>query len=144
VSPESVALTSDGPLPRAVESVIGVGMTEFSFPCVSMASSGGEYFQILFTNGEDTDDPYFLIQRQFESCDGGLLYIESHEQSLCGHFKIRAAHLERNMLRLELASKPTKIVQINFQADATRSNQLRRVLRIIIPAGVLTIQYNPC
>ncbi len=117
-----------------------MGMTEFSFPCVSMASSGREYFQILFTSGEDTDDPYFLIQRQFESYDGGLFYIESHEQTLCGHFKIRAAHLERNMLRLELASEPTKIIQIRFKAGATRSNQLRRVLRIMIPAGVLTIE----
>ena len=105
-----------------------------------MASSGGEYFQILFTIGEDTDGPYFLIQRQFESYDGGLLYIESHEQTLCGHFKIRAAHLDGNMLRLELASKPTKIVQIRFQADARPANQLRRVLRIMIPPGVLTIE----
>jgi hypothetical protein len=69
-------------------------MTEFSFPCVSVASSDGEYFQISFAEseesegGEDTDRPYFLIQRQFESYDGGLFYLESHETRLCGHFKI--------------------------------------------------------
>jgi len=38
-------------------------MTEFSFPNVSVASSGGEYFQVSFADKEDSDDAYFLIQR---------------------------------------------------------------------------------
>ena len=108
--------------------------------CDGATADGGRIRNILFTMGDDTDDLYFLIQRQFESHDGGLLYIESHQQSLSGHFKIKAAHLDSNMLRLELASKPTKMVQIRFQADARRANQLRRFLRIMIPAGVLTIE----
>ena len=44
-------------------------MKEFSFPYVSVASSGGEYFQVSFADGEESDHSYFLIQRQFESDD---------------------------------------------------------------------------
>jgi hypothetical protein len=113
---------------------------EFSFPNVSVASSGDEYFQVSFTDGDDSDHAYFLLQRQFESYDGGLFYIESHERTLCGHFKIRGAELGRSMLRLELASKPAEMVQIRFQADGARYNQLRRVLKIMIPSSILNIE----
>jgi hypothetical protein len=113
---------------------------EFSFPYVSVASSGGEYFQVLVEEDPDRGSSYFLIQRQFESYDGGLFYLECHERTLCGHFKIRTAQLGRNMFRLELARESPKTVQIRFQADNARYNQLRRVLKIIIPSGVLKIE----
>lgn len=76
-------------------------MKEFSLPNVSVASSGGEYFQVSFADKEDSGDAYFLIQRQFESPDGGRVYIESHQRMLCGHFKIRKAELRRDVFRLE-------------------------------------------
>jgi len=115
-------------------------VTEFSFPNVSVASSGGEYFQVSFTDSDDSDHAYFLLQRQFESYDGGFFYIESHERTLCGHFKIRGAELGRNILRLEVASKPAEMVQIRFQADGARYNRLRRVLKIMIPSNVLAME----
>lgn len=115
-------------------------MKEFSFPYVSVASSGGEYFQVSFGDGEESDHSYLLIQRQFESDDGGYLYVESHERRLCGHFKIRKAELGRNMLRLELACEPAETVQIRFQAEGARYNQVRRVLKVMIPPRVLKIE----
>jgi hypothetical protein len=127
------------PAAEAIKFLVGAGVTEFSFPKVSVASSGGEYFQVSFTDS-DSDDAYFLLQRQFESYDGGFFYIESHERTLCGHFKVRRAELGRSILRLELASKPGEMIQIRFQADGARYNQLRRVLKIMIPSGVLKIE----
>jgi hypothetical protein len=112
-------------------------VTEFSLPCVSVASSGGEYFQVSFEDDPDRDSAYFLIQRQFESYDGGLFYLECHERTLCDHFQVRRAQLGRNMFRLELASEPAETVQITFQADCARYNQLRRVLNIMMPSGGL-------
>jgi len=109
-------------------------MTEFSFPNVSVASSGGEYFQVSFADKEDSDDAYFLIQRQFESPDRGHVYIESHQHRLCGHFKIRKAELHRDALRLELICKPVQTVQIWFKADGIRYDQLKTVLKTIIPS----------
>ena len=115
-------------------------MTEFSLSYVSVASSGGEYFQVSFAEHEDSDDAYFLIQRQFESPDGGRVYVESHHRPLCGHFKIRKAALLRNVLRLELMCQPAETVQIRFQADRSRYNQLKSVLKTIIPSSVFTIE----
>ncbi len=112
-------------------------MTEFSFPCVSVASSDGEYFQVSFADSENSADAYFLIQRQFESHDHGFLYVESHERAPCGHFKIRKAELGRNIFRLELACEPAETIQIRFQTNRARYNQLRRVLKIMIPSCVL-------
>jgi len=120
--------------------VVGAGVIEFSFPNVSVASSGGEYFQVSFTDSDDSDHAYFLLQRQFESYDGGFFYIESHERTLCGHFKIRMAELGRSVLRLEVASEPAEMIQIRFQADGARYNQLRRVLKIMIPSSILKIE----
>jgi hypothetical protein len=44
------------------------------------------------------------------------------------------------MFRLELACEPAETVQIRFQADSARYNQLRRVLKIMMPSGVLKIE----
>jgi hypothetical protein len=44
------------------------------------------------------------------------------------------------MFRLELASEPVETVQIWFQADSAQYNQLRRVLKIMMPSGVLRIE----
>jgi hypothetical protein len=121
-------------------------MTEFSFPCVSVASSGDEYFQVSFDEieageeSEEFDHAYFLIQRQFEDYDGGLFYLESHETKLCGHFKIIGAELTRDTLRLQVACKPTETVQIRFQAGNARYRALKRILKIIMPARILSIE----
>jgi hypothetical protein len=86
---------------------------------------------------QDSDDAYFLIQRQFESPDGGRVYVESHERTLCGHFKIRNAELCRDVFRLEIICQPSETVQIRFQAGARRYNQLKTVLKTIIPSIAL-------
>jgi hypothetical protein len=105
-----------------------------------VASSGGEYFQVSFANKADSDDAYFLIQRQFETDDSGRLYIESHEQSLCGHFRIRRAELGRDLLRLQIQSQSAKTIQIRFQADGAAYQRLKQVLKIMIPGGALRIE----
>jgi hypothetical protein len=121
-------------------------MTELSLPNVSVASSGGEYFQVSFDEKKDSEDmedsqgAYFLIQRQFESPDGGRVYIESHERSLCGHFRIKKAELHREVFRLELMSRPACIIQIKFQADEKQFGRLKRVLRIMCSSGVLRVE----
>ena len=115
-------------------------MAEFSLPYVSIASSGDEYFQVSFAENEDSDDAYFLIQRQFESPDGGRVYVESHRRTLCGHFKIRKAELRRDVFRLELTCQPAETVEIRFQADRSRYKRLKSVLKTIIPSDVLQIE----
>ena len=115
-------------------------MTELSLKLVSVAESGGEYFQASFADDEESDDSYFLPQRQFESPDRGRVYVESHLPTLSGYFRIRRAELERGLFRLEIMCQPPETVQIRFQADETRFNRLKRVLRIMLPSSVLKIE----
>ena len=89
-------------------------MTEFSFPCVDLSSSGDEYFQVCFLEADDSDEAYLLIQRQFEDDDGGYFYIECPHERLGGHFKIRRAELGRDVLRLEFRGHPAEMIQILF------------------------------
>jgi len=57
-------------------------MTELSFPNVSVASSG-DYFQVSFAekedSGENEESEGAYFQRQFESFDGGRVYLESDQ-----------------------------------------------------------------
>jgi hypothetical protein len=115
-------------------------VAELILPYVSVASSGGEHYQVSFSDDLDSDDSYFLIQRQFETDDGGLFYVESHELTLCGQFRIRKAELGRDLLRLQIMSQQAKTVQIRFQADRTAYSRLKRVLTIMMPAGALSFE----
>ena len=112
-------------------------MTDLFLKHASVAEAGGEYFQVSFAD-EESDDRYFLVQRQFESPDYGRVYVESHLPMLSGHFRIRRAQLERGLFRLEIMCQPSETVQIRFEADETQFNQLKQVLAIMLPSSVLT------
>ncbi len=115
-------------------------MTDLFLKHVSVAESGGEYFQVSFADDEGSDENYLLMQRQFESPDHGRLYVESHRRTLSGHFRIRRAELERGLFHLEIMCQPPETVQIRFQIGKTQFNRLKKVLRIILPFSVLKIE----
>ena len=114
-------------------------MTEFSFPCVSVSSSGDEYFQVCFQEADDSDEAYLLIQRQFEDDDGGYFYVECPHEPLGGHFRIRRAELGRDVLRLEFRSRTTETIRIRFVASDAKYKELKRILSIMIPADVFHV-----
>ena len=114
-------------------------MTELSFPCVSVSSSGDEYFQVCFQEADDSDEAYLLIQRQFEDDDGGYFYVECPHEPLGGHFKIRWAELGRDVLRLEFRGRPAETIEIRFVASDARFKELKRILSIMIPADVFHV-----
>ncbi len=110
-------------------------MTEFSLPYVSVANSGDEYFHVSFEERKDgsvDDGPYILMQRQFESPDGGRVYVESHQRNLCGHVRITRATLSSGLLRVGLGGRPPRNVEIRFDANPRRQRQLARMLTVII------------
>jgi len=115
-------------------------MTDLFLKHVSVAESGGEYFQVSFADDEESDRSYFLLQRQFESPDHRRVYVESHLRTPSGHFRIRRAELERGLFRLEIMCQPPETVQIRFQADGIQFNRLKRVLRVMLPSSVLMIE----
>lgn len=97
------------------------------------ASESGDYYQVLFEAEEDGDGAYVLIQRQFEDPDGGLCYVEAHDEAYIGHFKVVRAALDRNRFCLELPRREAAEVEVTFKATDRNYNDVVRIMRIMIP-----------
>ena len=95
------------------------------------ASESGDYSQVLFE--DDGDGAYVLIQRQFEDDDGGLCYLESHDETYIGHFHVVRAALDRHRFRLELRRQEAAEVEVTFETTDQNYNEVARVMRIMIP-----------
>jgi hypothetical protein len=79
-------------------------------------SVSGDYYQVMF-EAEDTNDPdspYLLIQRQFETSDGGRCYIETHDEKYIGHFLLRRAEFTPERLSIEFDRPSNNLVSVTF------------------------------
>ena len=102
----------------------------------SSASEEGDYFQILFEESSEQEGrPYLLVQRQLETPDGGLCYIETEDHDIAGHFRIRSARLERRSLRLSWGRTSEEAAAVTFEADDRTFAEIRKVLRIMVPSA---------
>lgn len=97
------------------------------------ATESGDYYQVAFGAAHDGDGPYVLIQRQFEDDDGGLCYLETHDQDYIGHFKVVRATLDRDRFRLELRRRKSSMVEVTFKTNEPNYIEVSRILRIMIP-----------
>ena len=97
------------------------------------ASESGDYYQVLFEGEEDGEGAYLLMQRQFEDPDGGLCYLESHDEDYTGHFKVVRAALGRKRLCLELGRKDAAEVEVTFKTGEQNYHEVARIMRIMIP-----------
>ena len=108
---------------------------------VSVGESGGEYFQVSFDSeapGDDDfdptgpDHPYLVVQRQFEDDDGGVCYIEAHDHdTYAGHFRLRLIEFTPTRLAFEIARTDHKYVEVTYDLDAQRFDEVQRVVHII-------------
>ena len=71
------------------------------------ATASGDYYQLSLGSEESTEaeadpyevsGPYLIVQRQFEMADQGQCYIETHDESYIGPFRLRLAELTRTRL----------------------------------------------
>lgn len=108
----------------------------------------GDYYQVLFEEKEDngsaeiTDDPYFLMQRQFEMYDGGEIYIESHDENYIGHFLVKSVVLKKNSFELELNKTEYSRIEVNFKAEEKDFNELQNAIKDMISEDKLKIITN--
>jgi hypothetical protein len=106
----------------------------------------GDYYQVHFYAREDngsteiTDDPYFLIQRQFEMPDGDEVYIESHDDNYIGHYLVNRATLQRNKIHLELKRSNYAEIEISFKATEKKFEELHNALKTMIPIIKIKMQ----
>jgi len=109
------------------------GVMELQLKTVSVSISG-DYYQVLFHDDLDVDDePYFMIQRQFEFPEAGVCHFESHYEKLCKHSKVKSALLKTNKLILSYGENQVHEVEINFGIDSVDYKYLASTLKEMIP-----------
>jgi hypothetical protein len=104
---------------------------------VASASASGDYYQLSF-GPEESDEaeadpyvvsgPYLIVQRQFEMPDRGRCYIETHDESYIGHFRLRLSELTRTRLAFDIGRRKNNQVKVSFVLNAL---ELQRTAEII-------------
>jgi hypothetical protein len=108
---------------------------------VSVGESGGEYFEVSFDNESPSDDdldlsspdqPYLLVQRQFEDDDGGVCYIKTLDgDAYTGHYRLRLIEFTPRRLAFEIVRKDNRYVEVTFDLSAKRFSEVKRIVHII-------------
>ena len=108
---------------------------------VSVGESGDEYFQVWFDSEAPSDDdfdlsgpdnPYLIVQRQFEDDDGGVCYIETQDHdTYTGHFRLRFIEFTPTRFAFEIARPTDKYVEVTYDLDAKRFREAQRIVHII-------------
>jgi len=98
------------------------------------SSVSGDYYQAMFEAEEDTNDPnspYLLIQRQFETSDGGRCYIETHDEKYIGHFLLRRVEFTPERLSIEFDRPSDNLVSVTFIMAVSDFEEASQVIKII-------------
>jgi hypothetical protein len=104
------------------------------------ASENGDYYQVAFESTDPASDatdvhspenPYLLIQRQFEEPDNGLCYVETHDEGYMGHFRLRSMELTPSRLLLEIARNRNNRIEVIFDIGQSEFEEVQRVIDII-------------
>ena len=101
------------------------------------ASEDGDYYQVMFAvrkNEDDTESPYLIIQRQFEDPDGGVCYVETHDEKYIGHFRVRRLNLSPSSVVLEIDRTEDNVVEVTFDMASADFKLVARVVDIITGA----------
>src|SRR6266446_4802318 len=78
------------------------------------------------------ENPYLIVQRQFEDGDGGVCYIETHDHdTYSGHFRLRLIRFTPTRFAFEIARKDHEYVEVTCDLDAKRFGEVQRIVRII-------------
>lgn len=91
----------------------------------------------VFETREDAGgphSPYLIIQRQFEDPDGGLCYVETHDEKYIGHFRVRRIDLSPTRIVLEIDRPEANVVEVTFDMASSEFKPLARVVDIITGA----------
>ena len=97
---------------------------------VQLSSSGGEYFQILFSESNQEHCPYVLLQNSFEFSRGPA-YFECLDVDLAGHGRIKRCELRQTSLEIDVTDSAEHIT-ITFNEPDEKIGNLTWMLRIIL------------
>ena len=104
------------------------------------AAEAGDYYQVSFETDDPGDDatdspgldsPYLIIQRQFETPDGGRCYVETHDHGYVGHYRVKLIAFSPTQLVVVIERKSNARVEVTYALDAVEFDEVRRVVNII-------------
>jgi hypothetical protein len=104
------------------------------------AAEAGDYYQVSFetedpgddaTDSPGVDSPYLIIQRQFETPDGGRCYVETHDHGYVGHYRVKLIAFSPTQLVVVIERKSYARVEVTYALDAVEFDEVRRVVNII-------------
>jgi hypothetical protein len=104
------------------------------------AAEAGDYYQLsLETEGpgdEATDppgpeSPCLIIQRQFETPDGGRCYVETHDHGYVGHYRLKLIDFSPTQLIVAIERNSNTHVEVTYALDAVEFNEVQRIVTII-------------
>ena len=100
----------------------------------------GLHYQVAFENTDPAgdaagvdgpDNPYLVIQCQFEEPDGGRCYVETHDEKYIGHFRLRSIEFNPSRLLLEIARNRKNRIEVVFDIEPSKFEEMQRVIDII-------------
>ena len=107
--------------------------TFFKFKMVSI-SEAGDYCQIMFHDDLDTDDePYFMIQSQFEFLEDGDCHFESHAEELIEDSKAKSIFLSKTKLSLSYGENPNHEVEVEYDLQGLNFQELASMFKKMMP-----------
>lgn len=104
------------------------------------AAEAGDYYQVSFetedpgddaTNPPGLDSPYLIIQRQFETPDGGRCYVETHDHGYVGHYRLKLIDFSPTQLLIAIERRTNTHVEVTYTLDAVEFDEVQRVVNII-------------
>jgi hypothetical protein len=75
--------------------------------------------------------PNLLIQRQFETPDGGRCYIGTHDHGYIGHYRLRLTDFGSTRLAVEIERKSDTQVEVSYALNAVEFKKVERIVNII-------------
>ena len=105
------------------------------------AAEVGDYCQVSFETEDPGDDatdppgldgPYLIIQRQFETPDGGRCYVQTHDHGYVGHYRLKLIDFSPTQLVVAIERKSNTHVEVTYALDAVEFNEVQRVVNVIL------------
>jgi len=99
-------------------------------------SYSGDYYQVLFEEVDDDeltegDEPYLLIQRQFETIDDDECYIETHDREYAGHFRLLRFDIKQKRITIEIDRANNRIIHVTLSLTVEEFAKSLPILKII-------------
>jgi len=101
---------------------------------IQLSSSGGEYFQIHFSESEQEDHAYVLLQNSFEFFRGPA-YFECHDLDLAGQGRVMCCELRPASLEIDV-TESSEHITVNFNEPDEKVGNIAWILRIILDENV--------